>query len=117
MQSGIGKLKRLLEGEDETSFNAEQYMMLYTYVRSCMIAASRHVHPYIYSLFHLCRTIYNMCTQKPPHDYSEQLYNRYRDCFSQYISEKVRTACYNQIHQPALGQTIVTIAAGHASSA
>ena len=37
MQSGIGKLKRLLEGEDETSFNAEQYMMLYTYVRRRMI--------------------------------------------------------------------------------
>lgn len=30
-----------------------------------------------------------MCTQKPPHDFSEQLYNRYRDCFSQYISDKV----------------------------
>ncbi len=30
-----------------------------------------------------------MCTQKPPHDYSEQLYNRYRDCFSLYITEKV----------------------------
>jgi hypothetical protein len=31
-----------------------------------------------------------MCTQKPPHDYSEQLYNRYRDAFSYYITEKVR---------------------------
>lgn len=30
VQTGITKLKRLLEGEDETSFNAEQYMMLYT---------------------------------------------------------------------------------------
>ncbi|DBA74791.1 TPA: Cullin-1 [Trebouxia sp. C0005] len=67
MASGISKLKRLLEGENETSFNAEQYMMLYT-------------------------TIYNMCTQKPPHDYSEQLYNRYRDCFSLYITEKVLPA-------------------------
>lgn len=33
---------------------------------------------------------YNMCTQKPPHDYSEQLYNRYRDAFTRYIVEKVR---------------------------
>ncbi len=32
--------------------------------------------------------IYNMCTQKPPNDYSEQLYTRYRDSFSLYISEK-----------------------------
>ena len=40
----------------------------------------------------ICRTIYNMCTQKPPHDFSEQLYNRYRDCFSLYITEKVFVA-------------------------
>lgn len=31
-----------------------------------------------------------MCTQKPPHDYSEQLYNRYRDVFCVYINESVR---------------------------
>lgn len=35
------------------------------------------------------RTIYNMCTQKPPHDYSEQLYTKYREAFNSYISEKV----------------------------
>ncbi len=32
-----------------------------------------------------------MCTQKPPHDYSEQLYNRYRDVFCVYINESVST--------------------------
>mmetsp|Transcript_11025 Transcript_11025/g.19100 ORF Transcript_11025/g.19100 Transcript_11025/m.19100 type:complete len:748 (-) Transcript_11025:342-2585(-) len=64
MQDGINKLIRLLEAEDETSFNAEQYMNLYT-------------------------TIYNMCTQKPPHDYSEQLYSKYKDAFTTYITEKV----------------------------
>lgn len=31
-----------------------------------------------------------MCTQKPPHDYSEQLYSKYRDAFNKYINEKVR---------------------------
>lgn len=35
-------------------------------------------------------TIYNMCTQKPPYDYSEQLYTRYREAFNSYISDKVR---------------------------
>ena len=35
------------------------------------------------------RMIYNMCTQKPPHDYSEQLYSRYRDAFNIYINETV----------------------------
>ena len=40
----------------------------------------------------LRRMIYNMCTQKPPHDYSEQLYSRYRDAFNIYINETVRSA-------------------------
>lgn len=31
-----------------------------------------------------------MCTQKPPHDYSEQLYAKYRDAFNSYITTKVR---------------------------
>ena len=30
-----------------------------------------------------------MCTQKPPNDYSEQLYTRYRESFSVYIKERV----------------------------
>lgn len=36
-----------------------------------------------------CSTIYNMCTQKPPYDYSEQLYQRYKDAFNNYINEMV----------------------------
>lgn len=64
MQSGIDKLVKILEGEQEDQFNAEQYMNLYT-------------------------TIYNMCTQKPPHDYSEQLYTKYREAFNSYINDKV----------------------------
>lgn len=30
-----------------------------------------------------------MCTQKPPYDYSEQLYQRYREAFNNYINDKV----------------------------
>jgi cullin 1 len=37
-------------------------------------------------------TIYNMCTQKPPHDYSQQLYERYREAFNEYITAKVLPA-------------------------
>lgn len=36
------------------------------------------------------RTIYNMCTQKPPHDYSQQLYDKYREAFEEYITKTVR---------------------------
>jgi len=31
-----------------------------------------------------------MCTQKPPYDYSEQLYQRYKDAFNNYINDMVR---------------------------
>lgn len=30
-----------------------------------------------------------MCTQKPPHDYSEELYRRYRQAFENYIKDRV----------------------------
>jgi cullin 1 len=33
-----------------------------------------------------------MCTQKPPHDFSQQLYERYREAFNDYISSKVLPA-------------------------
>ncbi|XAR61292.1 hypothetical protein NMG60_11034942 [Bertholletia excelsa] len=64
MQKGIAKLKRILEGLPESHFSSEEYMMLYT-------------------------TIYNMCTQKPPHDYSQALYEKYGDAFEEYISSTV----------------------------
>ncbi|KAJ9154482.1 hypothetical protein P3X46_027809 [Hevea brasiliensis] len=64
IQKGITKLKNILEGLPEPKFSSEDYMMLYT-------------------------TIYNMCTQKPPHDYSQQLYNKYRESFEEYITSMV----------------------------
>ncbi|WOK94711.1 cullin-1-like [Canna indica] len=64
MQKGITKLKNILEGLPEAQFSPEDYMMLYT-------------------------TIYNMCTQKPPHDYSQQLYDKYRESFEEYITSMV----------------------------
>ncbi|XP_071719035.1 cullin-1-like [Rutidosis leptorrhynchoides] len=63
MQNGITKLKKILEGHPE-QFSSEEYMMLYT-------------------------TIYNMCTQKPPHDYSQQLYDKYKEAFEEYIRSTV----------------------------
>ena len=30
-----------------------------------------------------------MCTQKPPHDFSQQLYERYREAFNEYIASAV----------------------------
>ncbi|PPR98488.1 hypothetical protein GOBAR_AA22188 [Gossypium barbadense] len=64
MHKGIKKLRRILEGLPEPPFTSEEYMMLYT-------------------------TIYNMCTQKPPYDYSQQLYDKYREAFEEYITSTV----------------------------
>ncbi|XP_028804235.1 cullin-1 isoform X2 [Neltuma alba] len=64
MQKGITKLKNILEGLPEKPFSSEEYIMLYT-------------------------TIYNMCTQKPPYDYSQQLYDKYKEAFDEYIKSTV----------------------------
>ncbi|KAH7573592.1 hypothetical protein JRO89_XS03G0177700 [Xanthoceras sorbifolium] len=76
MQKGITKLKNILEGLPEPQFSSEDYMMLYTY-------------PFPYDIVLLHVTIYNMCTQKPPHDYSQQLYDKYRESFEEYITSTV----------------------------
>ncbi|KAF9611294.1 hypothetical protein IFM89_029732 [Coptis chinensis] len=64
MQKGVTKLKNILVGVLESQFNSGDYMTLYT-------------------------TIYNMCIQRPPHDYSEQLHDRYKTVFEDYIAETV----------------------------
>ncbi|KAM1800616.1 hypothetical protein ACFX11_032316 [Malus domestica] len=64
MQAGITKLKRIIQGLPEPQFSSEDYMMLYA-------------------------TVYNMCTQNPPYDYSQQLYDKYRETFQNYITSTV----------------------------
>ncbi|CAB4279479.1 unnamed protein product [Prunus armeniaca] len=64
IQKGITKLKRIVQGLPEPQFNSEEYMRLYT-------------------------TIYNMCSQKHPHNYSRQLYDKYRETFEEYITSTV----------------------------
>ncbi|KAL5541836.1 hypothetical protein UlMin_009546 [Ulmus minor] len=64
MQKGISKLKNILEGLPEPPFSSEDYVNLYI-------------------------TIYNMSTQKPPHDYSQQLYDKYRESIEDYITSTV----------------------------
>ncbi|WMV10152.1 hypothetical protein MTR67_003537 [Solanum verrucosum] len=58
---GITKLKNILEGLPEPQVSSKDYMKL-------------------------CTRTYNMCTQKPPHDYSQQLYDKYREAFEEYIT-------------------------------
>ncbi|KAL9255577.1 Cullin-1-like protein [Drosera capensis] len=67
MEKGITKLKKILEGLDEPQFSSEENMMLYT-------------------------TVYRMCTQKTPHDYSQKLYEKYQELFDVYVSSTVLPA-------------------------
>ncbi|KAM1236660.1 hypothetical protein ACFX2G_038495 [Malus domestica] len=64
MQKGISKLKRIIQGLREPQFSSKDYMMLYT-------------------------TVYNMCTKKPPCDYSRQLYDKYQETLENYINSTV----------------------------
>ncbi|XP_047261495.1 cullin-1-like, partial [Capsicum annuum] len=66
MQKGITKMKKILEGQQH-SFSSEDSIMLYT-------------------------TVYNMCTQKPPNDYAQQLYDKYKEVFEEYINSTVLPA-------------------------
>ncbi|WCJ26039.1 Cullin family protein [Euphorbia peplus] len=59
MQNGIAKLKSILDGASNP-FSPEEYMNLYT-------------------------IIYNMCTQQAPNNYSQQLYDKYKNAFNEYI--------------------------------
>lgn len=69
MQNGIQKLTDILANEKDACFTAEEYMLQYT-------------------------TIYNMCTQRAPHEYSEELYKRYKQAFVTYLHDRVRSTSY-----------------------
>ncbi|KAK1385178.1 Cullin-1 [Heracleum sosnowskyi] len=67
LMKGVKKLEDILEGSQHRQFTSEEYMEAYT-------------------------SVYNMCTQKPPHDYSQQLYDKYLDVFKEYINSTVLPA-------------------------
>ncbi|WJX96134.1 hypothetical protein P8452_77377 [Trifolium repens] len=50
----------------------------------------------------LFTTIYVMCTQKPPHNYSEQLYEKYKETFDEYIKSTVYDEMHRQIMEAIL---------------
>jgi cullin 1 len=50
--------------------------------------------------------IYNLCTQKPPRDYSAQLYLRYREAFQTYIADSVLPSLHGQHGEHLLHQLV-----------
>ena len=67
-------------------------------INLCILSVSTLVMIGCCLLNFVCSTIYNMCTQKPPHDYSQQLYDKYRESFEEYISSMVRNKLIWDIH-------------------
>ncbi|KAI5415832.1 hypothetical protein KIW84_041032 [Lathyrus oleraceus] len=64
VQKGIKKLQNNLEGLPGPSLTSVDHTLLYT-------------------------TVFNMCTNKPPHDYSQELYIKYKETFEDYIKTTV----------------------------
>ncbi|RXH97211.1 hypothetical protein DVH24_035879 [Malus domestica] len=81
ISSMFAKLKRILEGLPEPQFSSVEYMTLYT-------------------------TVYNMCTQKPPHNYSQQLYDKYRAALEDYVTTTVLPSV-NEKHGELMLQELV----------
>ncbi|KAK4282834.1 hypothetical protein QN277_014162 [Acacia crassicarpa] len=67
IQKGIKKMKNILEGLPEGRFSSEECEML-------------------------AMTVYKMCTQRPPNDYSRRLYNKFRESLEEYILSTVLPA-------------------------
>ena len=81
LEKGIRQLQAYLEGEASASFSTHEYMDLYT-------------------------TVYDMCTQKHPHDYSEQLYERYEQAFTAYVRGPVVKALRVKSGVPMLKELV-----------
>lgn len=59
---------------------------------------SSSVQIHIYNTYVIHRTIYNMCTQKPPYDYSHELYERYKGIFKVYNEQTVRLLILSSLY-------------------
>ncbi|KAI9114461.1 hypothetical protein K1719_014689 [Acacia pycnantha] len=75
VQEGVTKLKNILEGlPDEKPFTSEEHMNQYT-------------------------TIYNMCLQNPPYQYSKELYEKYKETFEEYLNSSVWPSLRDKHHE------------------
>ena len=78
---GISKLENILEGLPEKPFTPEESMKLYT-------------------------IIYNMCTQKPPHNYSKDLFEKYVETFDKYIKSTMLPSLRDKHHESLLQELL-----------
>jgi hypothetical protein len=84
-EEGIGSREKYLE-----TSGIDDRVWVFIYLILVAYSVCRIVSGYSFFLWlRLHRTIYNMCTQEPPQDYSQQLYDRYRESFQEYINSMV----------------------------
>jgi cullin 1 len=77
----IEKLQTIIEGDWQTPLSAAEYSQLYA-------------------------TCYNMCTQKPPNNWAEQLYNRYAQSIKEYLQRAVLPAIQDKHDEPMLHEFV-----------
>lgn len=76
IQKSVTKLTNWMEDLPKCQLDSDEFIMNTPFT------------PFEYNM--LCITVdYNMNTHKPPHDYQQQLYNRYKEIFEEYIVSKV----------------------------
>merc|ERR1719271_2402119 len=84
-EGGVQKIEQILEsvqgGDYESGITTEEYSSLYT-------------------------TVYTMCTQKPPNNWSEHLYNNYCDAVKDYLSARILPRIKEK-HDEAMLQELV----------
>lgn len=78
-EEGIERIIDYLETSNLSNFSKKQYSELYT-------------------------LIYNMCTQRPPKNYSSQLYERYSSSIKDYISGHIRSKLINKSEMALLSE-------------
>ncbi|KAI3858247.1 hypothetical protein MKX03_001048, partial [Papaver bracteatum] len=88
VQIGVTKLINIIEGVPESPMDVDLFMKL-------------------------CTTVYNMCTQKPPYDYSMQLCKRYKGVFDDYLISKVLPAIQEKQDDVSMLQEFVKRWANH----
>jgi hypothetical protein len=79
IHGGLLKLTRKLEGASNADFEfrVKDYMEIY-------------------------RTVYKLCTQNPPHNYPQEVYDKYRESVDEYITQKILPAVNIEVDEFSL---------------
>ena len=92
LKESIDELIEMCETDFEGSMDVKKVMGNYSCAFACpLIRGARASWPQCPLDPLLCsrRKVYNMAVQRPPHNFCEELYTRYKDVFVQYLNHTV----------------------------